>query len=41
MCAYRLFGRCRVRPDLDVAGNGEDLASATPVHGPGIKKGFL
>ena len=40
MCAYRLFGRRRVCPDLDMPGEREDLASTTPVHGPGIKMGF-
>lgn len=39
-CAYRLFGRCRVRPDLDAPGERKDLASTRPVHGPGIKVGF-
>ena len=37
VCAYRLFGRCRVRPDLDVPRERENPTTTTPVHGPGIK----
>jgi len=40
MCTYRLFGRCRIRPNLDMPGEGENFATTTPVHGPGIKMGF-
>jgi hypothetical protein len=40
VCAYRLSGRCRVRPDLDMPGESEDLAATTPVHDPEIKVDF-
>ena len=40
MRTYRLFGRCHVRPDLDVPGEGENFATTTPVHSPGIKMDF-
>ena len=40
MCAYRPFGRCYVRPDLDATGEGKYLATATPVHGREINGNF-
>jgi len=33
VCAYRPFGRCHVRPDLDATGERKNVATATPVHG--------
>ena len=40
MCAYSLFGRCRVRPDLEVSREGEDFASTTLMHDSEIRMDF-